>query len=1394
MKRKLSLKYGLIALILFNFVGAYSVNNTIHSNPNEIPERWDAITSPKSAYEYSTELENDIYTVILCHFEEDIINVKDAEIGITNGGWSYETDTPLVGTSSVTLAGENRNTIRWEYTPDLSEGTVEVVFKPHEINTDTGSDYIMQDSSGYWGLYLLDDGALKARQYDQSLTPHDLTSTYALVPDQIYHIAYTWGPKGQQIWVDGVLVAENQAVTIAMHSSVQSYGIGNAYTASSAHASWGTYDEFRVSTVQRTSFPDTAEFDDNGAIIVNYFEQDFVDLYGHSASSRDMCFTYNATAEDPSTWDNWVDSSLGGDWVTFNVNYLGESNAARITHVPDADPESELATALFEFEIPLENPTIETRVALGSNEDGYINFATYTAGKDLLQVVQFRINGQVLPYDRNKILLNDDITDSTQWLDIRMEIRGNSYYDLYINNEFVGDNFQNYRGNQGKVSYISFYGGNAELDFEAYCAYVKVEQNTTFPIEGTYSAVIDEGTDYARWYDPTDYTQGTMECFFKPSVVSLDDDTVYYILSGGDGTYPMSGVYMRNGFLRAYHYSANSQATLTIESTTVLEPGELYHIAYSFGPSGTYLYVNGVEENSSTDTRILHPLNRYIGIGKTFSLNSATQFSARGIYDLFRWSSVQRTSFPHISAYFGEVPYPPILQPIAGHDEIGRVNLTWSPVEDVTVYNIYRHTSNITEINNTLTLIDSTVETDAQDLVRINGTYYYAITAVNTTGESNSSNCESVDIDIRVYPSIPPVLQALSSPNNGSVNLTWAEVPNADYYQIYRHGTPITEINGTVMPIATTLNSYYENMVYQNITYYYVITTVNMSGESLPSNCEDVEVRVYLPPSPLLQEISSPNTNGSINLIWTAIPEADFYNIYRLGSPITELNGTFSPIATSTQESYMDAMYLDGTYYYAITTMNMIGESLLSNCEAVVSEVPLILQFYDPGAVIACSFENSLDDINNHPYAANTDTFITSAVEGNFSFQFNETTNYVKWADTAYYTQGTWECFVVPEVDSAVNSDYVSILSVSDSLGWPVGAIYYKDGQIGAHHQDNLTWSSAITYEMNLEGGQLYHFAYTFGPSGTFLYVDGELVSSSLDSRSLSSSNAFFGIGAINSQSSPISMLGIYDMYRFSNIQRTSFPVALAILGQIPESPILHSLDTPDYDGQIILSWERGFGIRYFSIYRHHSAITEINSSLTILGTTTQFRFVDTISTPGTYYYCITSTNMYGESSPSQTEMVEVLTEPLLPPPPVLYPTNSPDADGSFKVSWSISAPDVIYSLYRETSPITSLDGLTPIMTNQTLYYHEIDLPDGTYYYCVIAINEAGQSALSNIDMVIVARPDDLSEYDGSIPGSSAGFIGILMGLTSLALVQRLKPRRKEGQDFFNRSFDRSAK
>ncbi|NVM55972.1 MAG: hypothetical protein HWN66_19905, partial [Candidatus Helarchaeota archaeon] len=138
-----------------------------------------------------------------------------------------------------------------------------------------------------------------------------------------------------------------------------------------------------------------------------------------------------------------------------------------------------------------------------------------------------------------------------------------------------------------------------------------------------------------------------------------------------------------------------------------------------------------------------------------------------------------------------------------------------------------------------------------QDIISINGTYYYVIVAGNALGRSLISNCESVMVAIPPVFPFPPVLEPiLPNPDyDGLLELNWSNVMGANIYYIYRANSSITSVSG-MTPIATVSTSSYQDIISINGTYYYVIVAGNASGRSLISNCESVVVAIPAEPSP----------------------------------------------------------------------------------------------------------------------------------------------------------------------------------------------------------------------------------------------------------------------------------------------------------------------------------------------------------------------------------------------------------------------------------------------------------------------------------------------------------------------------------------------------------------
>ncbi len=210
----------------------------------------------KNLREETFPLTADDNTLIYCNFENSLESFS-GETGITNGNWKYETTNPLVGSSSVYLAGENRNHIKWDYGSALAEGTIECFFLPINISFVDGAKYILNGGKYYdgsFGVYHRKDGTLFA-QFNANGAWHTIQSSENIHSDQLYHIAFTWGSRGIELWLNGFLVAADETITIGLASFTQYYGIGNTPMGSSTYSSYGYWDEFQLSNIQRSSFP-----------------------------------------------------------------------------------------------------------------------------------------------------------------------------------------------------------------------------------------------------------------------------------------------------------------------------------------------------------------------------------------------------------------------------------------------------------------------------------------------------------------------------------------------------------------------------------------------------------------------------------------------------------------------------------------------------------------------------------------------------------------------------------------------------------------------------------------------------------------------------------------------------------------------------------------------------------------------------------------------------------------------------------------------------------------------------------------------------------------------------------------------------------------------------------
>jgi glucuronoarabinoxylan endo-1,4-beta-xylanase len=166
------------------------------------------------------------------------------------------------------------------------------------------------------------------------------------------------------------------------------------------------------------------------------------------------------------------------------------------------------------------------------------------------------------------------------------------------------------------------------------------------------------------------------------------------------------------------------------------------------------------------------------------------------------------------------------------------VSLNWNDNGelDLAGYNVYRSLtsgSGYAKINGSLVTSSDYIDNSVNGYV----TYYYVVRAVDSSlNESGNSNQASATPTDTTPPLAPTGLYAI--PGNGTVTLNWSDNGESDLagYNVYRSttsGSGYVRLNGSLL----TSSDYIDNTVTNGITYYYVVTAVDIfSNESNASS------------------------------------------------------------------------------------------------------------------------------------------------------------------------------------------------------------------------------------------------------------------------------------------------------------------------------------------------------------------------------------------------------------------------------------------------------------------------------------------------------------------------------------------------------------------------------
>ncbi|PLS01446.1 OmpL47-type beta-barrel domain-containing protein [Neobacillus cucumis] len=270
-------------------------------------------------------------------------------------------------------------------------------------------------------------------------------------------------------------------------------------------------------------------------------------------------------------------------------------------------------------------------------------------------------------------------------------------------------------------------------------------------------------------------------------------------------------------------------------------------------------------------------------------------------------------------------------------DGVDNVILRWDAVTGASVYRVYEikgeervQISQTSNLNRYFPTVSA-------------GTHTYAVTAVNSAGESPLST--SIDVVIK-YPDMQPPSGVTSTIFNGNdVSLKWNAVEFANGYKIYEVKDGQRELLASV----TTLSKSFTNVSEGQHTY--ELTSYNDKyGESQANSfIVNVVYPVMAAPDGLTSYIYDINNT---TLSWKEVAFADSYNVYQL------VDGQRKLIANTTNTRQYIAGMPEGQNVYEVTSYSSrFGESKTGSQINVTVDYPDML----PPDQISSYFYNGND-------------------------------------------------------------------------------------------------------------------------------------------------------------------------------------------------------------------------------------------------------------------------------------------------------------------------------------------------------------------------------------------------------------------------------------------------
>lgn len=598
------------------------------------------------------------------------------------------------------------------------------------------------------------------------------------------------------------------------------------------------------------------------------------------------------------------------------------------------------------------------------------------------------------------------------------------------------------------------------------------------------------------------------------------------------------------------------------------------------------------------------------------------------------------------------------------------ISVTWSAVTGATGYYIHRSLTNILD---SFTVIDSTSSTFYNDSVPTADNYYYAVSAYDSLGRASQMSSTYYGYITRL--STPSISSISKGTYYTHIAMSWSAITGADGYLIYRSDSGSA---GQYLFIDSTISTGYNDSSLNDQEYhYYKLAAYNNKGKvSALSSYQYGYLKPFSYPTNIV--VSKFLYKDRLIITWDEVPVATGYNVYRS----TTSSGTFTKIASVTENSYIDStLGNQNYYYYKISTLNGSTESTLSSYVQGYKLIP------PPGfSVKGYSGYIRLSWNSN------------SNLAGYYIYRSSDQIDFLRIAilssgSTSYYSDTVQDFrtyfYKVSSFSTEDESDFTGVDSAQKLPSIP----------------QNLTANSypthvALRWGFSV-GAESYNVYRGTNTSATSLI--GNTTDTTYNDSLTVSTKYYFRVTAVNNGGESSKSNYVYA----GIIAKPSTPTNFT------------STNSPLH---IYLSWAINTNeqVDGYYLYRSDSDTGTYAKIKTLTGTTCY----DTVMDSRIYYYKLSAYNIAGESN--QTSYIT--GQRLKPATPATVSIQSEQYYTHLPVSWSSSVGAEGYNVYRALAD----SGYAKVHSTAQLFYNDSTVgADTIYYYKISAYSIIGESPLS---------------------------------------------------------------